>query len=486
MRHNTVLDYASVAYPPCPMLESLIVGAGISGLTVAQTLKRSRTAILVTEAQDRVGGSIQSRTAEGFAWEEGPNSFQPHPALLDLMVELGLQDKLQLADRRLPRFVYWQDQLMAVPTAPDTALTTRLLSPTGKLRAALGALGFVPPIVGKNLTAQHGEETVWQFVERHLGREVAERLISPFVSGVYAGDVHQLSMAAAFRRVFRLETLGGGLIAGALLARRQRQPQPVNPKLPQTKPGELGSFAGGLKILPETIAAALGDRVRLNWRLVQLQRTPEQAYAATFTTPEGRQTVQARSLVLATPAHVSAQVLKEIAPQASQALREIPYPPVACVVLAYPTTALKRELKGFGNLIPRGQGIRTLGTIWTSSLFPDRAPAGWHLLTNFIGGATDRAIATLAPEDIAQAVHQDLSQMLVDGAVQPQVLSVRLWPQAIPQYTLGHLERLAQIEADVAQQPGLFLCSNFTDGVALGDCVRRGRETAAQVNVFLA
>ena len=179
-------------------------------------------------------------------------------------------------------------------------------------------------------------------------------------------------------------------------------------------------------------------------------------------------------------------MLHNVAPRASIALKEISYPPVACVVLAYPEDALKFPLRGFGNLIPRGQGIRTLGTIWSSSLFPGRAPQGWQMLTNFIGGATDPEVGNLDDDQLVQAVHKDLQRVLLKQDVPPKAIAVHLWKRAIPQYTLGHHRRLAQINQDLAQLPGLYLCSNYTDGVSLGDCVQRAYDQLPIINEQLS
>lgn len=459
------------------MLETLVIGAGISGLSVAHRLQQRGVSLVVAESRERVGGNIVSRRSGEFLWEEGPNSFSPSPPLLKLAVEVGLKEKLVFADRRLPRFVYWQGRLHPVPMSSPAAIATSLLSPIGKLRLLAGVLGFVPPVL---MEGQEGE-TVGQFFRRHLGVEVAERLVAPFVSGVYAGDVEQLSASAAFARVTQMADVGGGLLAGALLSRRRAPKAIADPELPATKPGQLGSFAEGLQMLPEAIATRLGDALHCNWTLVELQVTGDRAYRATFSTPEGDRQLEAKSVVLATPAPATAKILRPLAASASAVLEEIPYPPVACVVLAYPETALRSPLNGFGNLIPRGQGIRTLGTIWSSALFGGRTPSGWFVLTNFIGGATDRALGTLDEEAIVAEVRRDLGKILVRPESEPKVLAVHLWPQAIPQYTLRHAHRLQQLDLALADFPGLFLCSNYTDGVALGDCVRRAWQTAEQV-----
>lgn len=466
------------------VVDVVVVGGGISGLTVSLRLQKQlqNHGICLTEASDRGGGSIiTGRNSAGFQWEEGPNSFSPSPDILSLVAELGLSGQLVLADRRLPRYVYWNQQLLPVPMSPQAAISTPLLSGWGKLRAAVGALGFVRP-------ASSGEESIDRFMRRHLGAEVAERLVAPFVSGVYAGDPQQLSMAAAFRRVASLEQNYGGLLAGAVLSRRN-QPKPVlHPSLPVTKPGELGSLRQGLESLPQAIAEnfrGLGGQIQFNWQLQKLERQGDRSYRLLYQTPTGERLLHAKSVVLTTPAYVTGEILQDLAPQVSARLRQIYYPSVAVVALAYPKSAFRAEyadLYGFGNLNPRGQGIRTLGTIWASSLFPDRAPADFHLLLNFIGGTTDPEVGQLTQDQIVQAVDRDLGGMLLARPAEPVVLNVRLWRQAIPQYGYGHLETIALLEESLARLPGLYVCSNYQVGVALGDCISQAQAIAAQIS----
>ncbi|CAN1210860.1 protoporphyrinogen oxidase [Tumidithrix helvetica PCC 7403] len=506
LKNNDRMD--SVTYPNTPQdspissadvtLDVLVVGAGISGLTIAHELatqpvgasQKESLKLLVTEAQDRLGGSIVSvQSPEGFLWEEGPNSFAPTPELLKLAVAVGLKDELLLTDRKLPRFVFWRGKLHPVPMNPGLAITTRLLSLAGKLRALRGTLGFVRPAIA-------GEESVEKFFKRQLGQEVMQRLVGPFVSGVYAGDPQQLSAAAAFKKIAALEQNYGGLLAGAILSRsaakkaQPTKPEP-DPNIPKARSGELGSFRQGLQALPSAIAAKLQSLqvpVKLQWQLRKLEHDADsKTYTATFATPTGEEIVTARTVVLATPAYVTGALLSDLQPAASQALSEIPYPTVACAVLAYPKTETIADLNGFGNLIPRQQGIRTLGTIWTSSLFAGRAPEGWHLLLNFIGGTTDPELANLTESEIAEAVHQDLRQIILrpNTTVQPKVLAVHIWKKAIPQFAIGHLQRLEVIRQGLQQLPGVFLSSNYIEGVSMGDCVRQGLKTAEQVKQFL-
>lgn len=474
-------------------VDVLIVGAGLTGLSMAQRLARQSPgrSFLVVEAQDRVGGNITTRSGDGFLWEEGPNSFAPTPELLQLAVEVGLKDELVFADGKLPRFVYWDGRLQAIPMSPVAFWNSSLLSDRGKARLLLGAAGFVPPILGATVQARGGEETVREFFTRHLGRETMERMVDPFISGVYAGDPDALSASAAFRKMAAMQAAGGGLAAGAvrtLLAKRQaaKNAPPADPNLPKPKSGELGSFRAGLQALPEAVANGLGDRIKLGWQVESIARSANGDYGVSCATPNGPSQLTARAIVLATPAPATAKLLQPLAPAASAALNAIPYPAVACVILAYPETAFAQSLRGFGNLIPRSLGLQTLGTIWASSLFAGRAPQGWAHLINFIGGAQNPGLIEKTEAEIAELVHQDVRQILLKADVAPKVLSVKLWRRAIPQYTIGHADRLATLHRELQAWPGLFPCSNYEGGVALGDCVRHGWEQAAEVDRYLA
>ncbi len=469
---------------PNQPLDVLIIGAGISGLTIAHELAIAKKyRVLVAEAQDRVGGSITSaKNDEGYQWEEGPNSFQPAPELLRLAVQVGLKDELVLADGKLPRFVFLNGKLNALPMSPPTAIASKVLTWGGKIRLALGAIGFARP-------AMAGEESVDQFFSRILGRQAVERLVAPFISGVYAGDPKRLSAKAAFSKIARLETYGG-LLAGAILSGKERKAQKLNdPNLPKVKTGELGSFREGIKMLPEAIATKLrkqGTAVKQQWTLRSLEKQGD-IYISKFDTPTGEETVRARSVVLTTPAYVTAKLLQDYLPAASQALNEIFYPTVACVVLAYPQSEFAYDMKGFGNLIPRTQGVRTLGTIWSSSLFAGRAPEGWQLLLNFIGGTLDPALAKLSEPEIIAAVHQDLKRTILrpDTKAEPKAIAVHVWDKAIPQYEIGHLERLAIVETELQKSQGLYISANFIGGVALGDCIKRSLQESHKIDAFL-
>lgn len=466
-------------------IDVLVIGAGISGTSLAFNIHKHYPDVnlLLTESRGVVGGNVISQQKDGYTWEEGPNTFQPAAHIMRLAVDVGLKDDLVLADHTLPRLVFWDDQLFALPMSPKDLPKFRLLSLWGSIRAGLGAIGLVRPHFGKN-------ESVKEFITRHLGAEVFAKMIDPFVSGVYAGDPSKLCMSAAFKKIFALQNLGGtqGIVEGAIirLSQRKREAKPLDPDLPKWKPGSLGSFRNGLSMLPNAIADRLGDAVRLDWRLVDLQKTDDGKYCAVYDTPIGTQTVIAKTIALTAPARAAAAVLKDIAP-GIEALEDIYYPPVWSVTLAYPKEEFRVPLRGFGNLIPRSMGIRTLGTIWSSCLFPGRAPDGMELLLSYIGGAQDPNIKDLTEEEVVSIVDKDIKKILLrkDSSIAPRVVGARRWERAIPQYNIGYWDIMEQAETSLAECDGIFIGGNYTSGVAFGDCVLWGTETAPKIAKYV-
>lgn len=475
-------------------MDCVIVGAGISGLCIAQALatKHGDVAgnVIITEARDRVGGNIITVERDGYLWEEGPNSFQPSDNMLTMAVDSGLKNDLVLGDPDAPRFVLWNGKLSPVPSKLTDLPFFDLMSFGGKLRAGFGALGIRPPPPGH-------EESVEEFVRRNLGDEVFERLIEPFCSGVYAGDPSKLSMKAAFGKVWNLEQNGGSIIGGAFKAIQERNKSPKPPRdphLPKPKGQTVGSFRKGLTMLPQAIAARLGSKIKLSWKLSSIIKLNDGGYSLTYETPEGLVSLKSKCVVMTVPAHVASNLLRPVSDAAAEALSEFYYPPVAAVSISYPKEAIRPEclidgeLKGFGQLHPRSQGVETLGTIYSSSLFPNRAPPGRILLLNYIGGATNPGILAKTEGELVEAVDRDLRKILINPkAKDPLMLGVKVWPQAIPQFLIGHFDILDAAKAALRDSgyQGMFLGGNYVSGVALGRCVESAYDVAAEVTDFL-
>ncbi|CAN6467098.1 unnamed protein product [Victoria cruziana] len=351
------------------LLDCVVVGGGISGLCIAQALATKHRdavgSVIVTEARERVGGNITTVERDGYLWEEGPNSFQPNDAMLTMAVDSGLKDDLVLGDPNAPRFVLWGGRLRPVPSSPTDLPFFDLMSFGGKLRAGFGAIGLRPPPPGR-------EESVEDFVRRNLGDEVFERLIEPFCSGVYAGDPAKLSMKAAFGKVWKLEQNGGSIIGGTFKAiqERRKSPPPRDPRLPKPKGQTVGSFRKGLSMLPDAISKRLGEKVKTSWKLLSIRRLDGSGYILSYETPNGPTSIQTKCVILTVPSYVASGILRPLSVAAADALSKFYYPPVAAVTLSYPNAAVRKEclidgeLKGFGQLHPRSQGVETLGKLY--------------------------------------------------------------------------------------------------------------------------
>ena len=441
-------------------LDHIIIGAGITGLVTAHSLKKSGENILVLEANERAGGVIQTLDADGFLLERGPNSLRGTHEFLDLIDELNLHDQLVTADPKAPAYVYFDQCLQPVPMSLPALIKTKLISTSGKFRL------LREPFISKNIS--EAEESLASFVERRLGKEILERLVAPFVSGVYAGDPAKLSVQASFPKLAEFEAAAGSIFKGAI--KSSRLPKPAQPNR-SLRPYRLCSFRHGMQTLTDTLAKSLGESLQTSARVMKASRFSNAKFQVSYKQNNETKTVETNSLILTTPSFATAQIISEIAPEISSLLSEIPYTSLVTVPLAYRSEQISRALDGFGFLAPRGQGLRTLGSIWNTSLFENRAPEGWVLLNNFIGGETDREAMTLNDNELIGIVHHDLQKVLgISG--EPRQLPITRWPRAIPQYNLGHAKRIATIEKALQNYSGLKLIGNYLHGVALGDCIK--------------
>jgi oxygen-dependent protoporphyrinogen oxidase len=459
-----------------------IVGGGIAGLSIAHALASAAPGadVVVFEAGNRVGGNIRSERIEGYLCEAGPDGFLDNaPATLELVEAIGLGARvLRSRDAARRRYIFRRGRLHDVPMSAGRFLTTGLLSPFGKLRVLAEPFVARPP---------RYDESILGFAERHIGREAAEVLVGSMVSGIFAGDANQLSLRSSFPKMHDMEAHYGSLFRAMLAKRRERR----NDNGMGAPAGTLTSFVDGMEELARATAAAVGDRVRTGCRVAELQvrrgyhdpTRPRIVGARAFSLGCGTRQVEADAVVLAGPAHESAELLRGVEPGAAALLAGIHTAPLAVVCLGYDEAALTADrgpLDGFGFLVPRREGPRILGALWETSIYPHRAPAGKALLRVMIGGATDLGAVELADGELLATVQADLERTMELRLAPEFVHIVRHW-RGIPQYTIGHAGRLARIEAALAPQRGLFLAGNSYRGVSVNACVEDARRVAGNI-----
>jgi oxygen-dependent protoporphyrinogen oxidase len=437
------------------VLDVLVIGAGISGLTTAFHLARSGLRVAVLEASSRVGGSLETRTAGPWRFETGPNTvLENHESVTRLLREAGLEgEKVTASPSAKQRFLWKGGRLHALPTGPLGFLRTPLFPASAKLRL------LREPWIAKG----DPEETVAAFVRRRLGQAFLDYAVGPFVSGVYAGDPERLSVRHAVPKIAALEREHGSLIRGAL--GRRKGPAPG---------GAMISFREGLEQLPRTLARAIGD-VRTGVACQRIVRAGDGFRAETGAGP-----VEARRIVLAVPADAAARLLADATGGRSSGFAEIPYAAVALVSTGWRRADIAHPLGGFGFLAPRKEGLHVLGVLFPSEIFPDRAPAGHTVLTAFVGGRTEPEAAAWDDERLLAEVLGELRRT-VGTSGEPVIREIRRWPRAIPQYEVGHgrfLDLAAEIESSL---PGLRIGGNFLRGVSVPDCIKNATALAEEI-----
>jgi protoporphyrinogen/coproporphyrinogen III oxidase len=444
----------------------LVVGAGISGLVCAYALRKSGIDAHIVEAAPFPGGMIRSERRDGYLLELGPQSFSATPQLLDLCHDLAIANELVEAPARAPRFLLLNGQLKHAPLSPPAFFASSLFSARTKASVIRDLFGHTkPPEV---------DEFVAAFVRRKFSAELLDKLVAPFVSGIYAGDPEKLSLRASFPQLHEAERTSGSVIRGMLRAAKSAKRE----KRPKERP-TLQTFKEGNETLIKALAASLGPALHCGVEVISLQRegAGNRQSGARFVTniksETGNDSIVADHLVLATPPNIAAKLLQSPPETIEKSrLNEIEFAPLAVASLGYQKSAIGHSLEGFGFLIPRSEKLRTLGSVWNSSLFPNRAPDGHVLLTSFIGGATDPAAVSLPAQDIAALVHRELAPFL--SISQPPVfVNVQIYERSLPQYNLGHLDRLARPSEPALRDENLWFVGNYLRGPAIGACVEQ-------------
>jgi oxygen-dependent protoporphyrinogen oxidase len=436
-----------------------IIGAGITGLTAAFYLKRQGVPVTVYEAGARAGGVIQSSRQNGFLAESGPNTIlETSPKISALVRDLNLEARrIYPSPDAKNRYVVRDKKPVAMPSSQAEFLTTKLFSARAKF--ALAREPFVPP------RRDGVEESVAEFVLRRLNQEFLDRAIDPLVAGIYAGDPHKLSVKHAFPKLLEAEQKYGSLLKGQFFgAREQKKSGEVS-----RRDAKMFSFDEGLQVLTDALAMQLGDSLKLNAPVTKLIQADDGLRIST-----SNDETEHGAVIYCGTAHKLAELkIESQTPLNLSTFSEIRYPPVASVVLGFRREEVAHSLDGFGMLIPRIENFKILGTIFSSSLFPNRAPGGHVLLTSYIGGERQPELAALPADELGKLVCEDL-RVLLGVKSKPVFTHHHFWPRAIPQYNVGYgkfKDLLNEIESKAHR---LFFAGSFREGISLGDSIVSG------------
>jgi oxygen-dependent protoporphyrinogen oxidase len=381
---------------------------------------------------------------------------------------LGLGDQLiRASEKSEKRFIYRNQKLWEISPRPLKFLLSGLLSVPGRLRVPLEY--FI------SASRNPIEESIYDFALRRIGKEAADVLISPMVTGIFGGDAKKLSLAACFPAMAEMERDYGGLIK-AMIQKKKKNKASARRKTAGPS-GHLTSFKGGLYTLIEALEKNLFPYLRRGVTVETINRNRDNTYVL----ETDRASVVCDEVVLAVPAFAAARMLQKLQPETAEHLRAIEYAGIAVVCQGFRKNEISHPVDGFGFLVPPDQGCKILGSIWTSVLFPDQAPPDEVLFRTMLGGAYHPELTQLSESQLAAIAVEELSRIIgISG--KPTFEEIVIWKNAIPQYTLGHLERLGRIESNLRSLQNVHLAGNAYSGVSLNDVIKRAYRIAGQFN----
>lgn len=449
----------------------IIVGSGISGLTCAYWLSKHGFDVKILEKEDIIGGTMQTYKEDGWLIEKGPNSaLETTPLFQELFQDLDILNQRIYANKESDkRYILRNSILHPIPMSPPAFLKSKLWSTKGKLRI------LKEPFIGK----ANKEETVAEFVERRLGKEILDYAINPFVAGVFAGNPEELSVRYAFPKLYALEEKYGGLIKGMIKGRKERKQRAEKAK----DRAKMFSFIDGMHTLPAAIYNKLKNNFYLNSfveSIIPYRSDKNTRYVINYYQDGERKTLESDIVILSIPAYSAAKIINPIDPETSKILEQIYYPPVAEIFLGFKNDAIQRNLDGFGYLIPAKEGRKILGTIWSSTIFPNRSPEGYSAFTTFVGGSRNPDVLELDDNELLKITTSEVKNIIgINGHI--QFHKIIRWERAIPQYNLGYGKVLDVIEKFERSYKGIFICANYRGGISVGDCVMSADRTVKRI-----
>lgn len=450
----------------------VIIGGGISGLSTAYYLAKRGIASTIIESRPRLGGVIQTEHVDGCTVEAGPDSFiSAKPAAMELIRELGLGDQVIGSNDYSRKTFVWrhgklvplpEGLMMMVPTRILPLLTTGLLSWGTKLRMGLELLHAPRP--------HESDESVAAFIEEHYGEEAVDYLAEPLLSGIYGGDPREMSVTAVLPRFVSLSRQYGSLTRG-VLAERAKHAANHGPPAPLFR-----TLKGGLQQLIDALAASIHGKVD-----VRQARAEAVARAGSgFRVRVDGDWFDAEHLVVACEAHSGAVLLNTVDGRLADLLASVGYSSSMTVALGFAAADFPELPEGHGFLVPKKERRRLMACTWVGAKFPYRVPEGTVVARCFLGGAGNAAMLDESDESVTASVLAEL-QEIARFRAQPKFVRIFRWPRSMAQYTVGHPQRLAEIEARAKAISGLHLAGNAYDGIGIPDCIRLGKRAAEAI-----
>lgn len=453
-----------------------VVGGGIAGLATAFFLRDySRKAgiepeIVIYEADESAGGATRTSVDEGYTCEWGPNGFLDNePATLELVERAGLKGELVRADEASAnRYIYHSGLMRQVPTKPPAFLKSDILPLGAKLRMA-----FEPLVPAKR---NGPEESVHSFGKRRLGETFANLMLDPMVSGIFAGNTHNLSLEAVFPKMVAMERDYGGLFKAMIAKQREAKKNGTTAGGPSGPNAALHTFRNGMGSLTSTLAGMFEGSLHTGRTVQQVEKRPDGSF---LVRGDGWQQ-DADVVILAVPSWAAAEIIFDLDKTVAGAIGDIWHAPVDVVCHGYHKRDLGHPLNGFGVLIPRSEGIRALGSLWSDAIFPGQAPEDHRLLRTILGGAHDATISELEEEDL-HATADTAHRRVMDVRGEPAFQRAFRHARGIAQYTLGHKDRVAKSEALEQNLPGLYFTGASYRGVSVNGCAKDAKRIAQTI-----
>jgi len=438
----------------------IVLGAGVSGLATAYWLYKNGYDVIVLEKNAEAGGSMESVRQDGYLFDKGPNSgLEITPLIKTIVDDLGLSDEMVYAnDKGNKRYILRDGELHPLPMNPFLFLKSRLFSFKGKLRL------LCEPFIRRSSDGYY--QSISEFVTRRFGQEFLDYAINPFVAGVYAGKPETLSVKSSFPKLYELEEKYGGVIVGTIRSIKERKKREEKSK----QSAKMFSFIHGMQSLPKAIAAKMGERVFCLSDITNVTKSGD-TYSVTFNNAGVMKSVQADCVISTLPAFASSKIFSTLLPDSAEQFESIYYPPVLVLMVGFKQYDIKRPLDGFGFLIPEKEKKSFLGAVWSSVLFPARAPKESEAFTLFIGGSRNADLFEKGKDEVIRQSIAEFKEIMKIEA-EPEFVASRFWTKSIPQYNLGYIEKETYFDNAEQQFPGLLFGGNFRRGISVGDCIK--------------